>query len=99
MSGDVFFPGSKIPYSPINPHGRKARYPDGWKSPLREPLFQVYVNDQLRGDIPIGPKVRNDVASQICAAVQVAIKSGKINGWSSPTVVKAPPEQVRWGAV
>lgn len=97
--GDTFFPNSKIPFNPINPHGRKAKYPDGWKSPLREPLYQVHVNDKDRGNIPIGPKARNDVASQLCTTVQAAIKSGRITGWSSPHVMPAPPEQVRWGVI
>lgn len=109
MTGDTLFPNSKIPFNPINPHGSRARYPDGrragldappgWKSPLREPLYQVHVEDKDRGHIPIGPKVRNDIASQLCAAVQTAIKSGRVTGWANPYVMRAPPEQVRWGAV
>lgn len=94
MTGDIFFPNSRVPFNPINPHGSKAKMPDGWKSPMREPLFQVHVMDAELGHICIGPKVRNDIASQICAATQASIKAGKITGWSDPCVLPAPPEQV-----
>jgi hypothetical protein len=97
--GDVFFPGSKVPFNPINPWGRKAAYPDGWKSPMREPLFQVHVMDNERGVIPIGPKVANDLASELCAATRLAIKTGRITGWSDPTVLPAPAERLKGWAL
>lgn len=96
---DTFFPGSKIPFNPINPHGAKARYPDGWKNPLKEKLYQVFVEDKERGCIAIGPKIRFDVATTLCSTTYTAIKAGKIAGWSNPHVLPAPPEQVRWGQV
>ena len=99
MTGDTFFPGSKIPFNPINPHGSKAKYPDGWKSPLRERLYQVFVEDQDRGCIPIGPKAGHAVVSEWCALAQTAIKAGNITGWTNPHVLPAPAEQVRWSAV
>lgn len=99
MVGDTFFPGSKIPFNPINPHGAKARYPDGWKNPLKETLFQVFVEDRENGHIAIGPKIGLNIAFELCATTNTAIKAGKISGWSNAHVLPAPPEQVRWGAV
>lgn len=96
---DVFFPGSKVPFNPINAHGAKAKYPDGWKNPLKERLWQVFVEDKERGCIPIGPKVGFNVVSELCATVNTAIKAGTISGWSNPHILPAPAEQVRWGAV
>lgn len=92
----MLVPGSeKIPFNPINPWGQKpvVRRKDGsimnWKSPLAEPLFQVHVLDHKRGDLRIGPKIRRDIADQLCANVTIAIKAGKITGWSSPCVLPA----------
>lgn len=96
---DVFFPGSKIPFNPINPHGARAKMPIGWKNPLKRKLYQVHVMDKDGGHIRVGPKIEIDVASELCATIQMAIKAGKITGWSSPTVIACPPEQVRWGNV
>lgn len=96
---DVYFPGSKIPFNPINPHGARAKPPSGWKNPLALKLFQVHVMDEERGHIRVGPKVESGVANELCATIQTAIKAGKITGWSSPTVMPCPPEQVRWGKV
>lgn len=93
--GDTFFPGSKIPFNPINPHGAKARMPAGWKSPMQEKLYQVHVEDRKLGCIPIGPKMGNAIASELCATVQAAIQIGKISGWTNPHVLAAPAEQVR----
>lgn len=103
MSGEVFFPGSKVPFRPINPWGRKAqalRYdgtpmPDGWKSPLAEPLYQVHVLDSVKGDIPIGPKIGQQVCDQMCANLKLLIKAGPITGWSSPYVRAIAPQQVQ----
>lgn len=97
--GDTFFPGSKTPFRPINPYGARANVPEGWKNPLKEKLYQVFVDDQKRGQIPIGPKIRFDVATQLCSNTNIAIKAGKISGWSSAHISPAPAEQVRWGQV
>lgn len=99
MSGDTFFPGSKIPFNPINPHGSRAKMPKGWKNPLARKLYQVHVMDAKHGHLRVGPKVELTVADELCAAMKIAIKAGKISGWTSPTVMPAPPEQVRWGTV
>lgn len=97
--GDIFFPGSKVPFNPINPHGAKARYPDGWKNPMQQKLYQVFVQDKDKGAIPIGPKCGHDIADELCAATQIAIKSGRVTGWSSPTVLPAPAERLKGWAL
>jgi hypothetical protein len=88
-------PGSAhIPFNPINKWGGKPKVfrADGsvidWKSPIREPLFQVHV-DTREGSIPIGPRIGLAIASEIAATTQVAIKAGRIHGWANPTVVPA----------
>ena len=93
-------PGSEhIPFKPINAHGktpvvmRKDGSVINWKSPLGEPMFQVHVQDREHGDLPIGPKFAMGIADQLCATVKIAIKSGKITGWSNPHVVSAPRER------
>lgn len=97
--GDTFFPGSPIPFRPNNPHGSKAKMPDGWKNPLKERLFQVFVEDRHQGLIPIGPKVGRAITDELCATVNTAIKAGTITGWTNPHVLPAPAETVRWGHV
>jgi hypothetical protein len=93
-------PGSEgIPFSPINPWGREpvVKRRDGtvinWKSPLREPIFQVFVEDAEQGLIPIGPKCPMGMADNFLAATKLAIRSGRISGWTNPHLVKAPPER------
>lgn len=89
-------PGSEhIPFKPFNPHGKTPTVTrrDGsvieWKSPIREPLFQVFVEDKEKGRIPIGPKMGMAVCDSVASACQLAIKSGRIHGWSNPHVVRA----------
>lgn len=81
-------PGSEhIPFNPINPWGRAAKargMPDGWKSPLNEPLFQVFVDDRESGRLAIGPKMIRSIADEFHSAVNLAIKSGRIRGWANP---------------
>lgn len=93
-------PGSEhIAFRPINAHGKTPviTRPDGsvidWKSPLAEQAYQVRVDDRERGDIAIGPKCVLGLADQLCAATKLAIKSGKITGWSNPHVVSVPRER------
>jgi len=45
----TYFPGSKVPFSPINPHGSKAKMPAGWKNPFHAKLYRVHVDDAERG--------------------------------------------------
>jgi hypothetical protein len=86
-------PGSEhIPFKPFNPHNKTPTVTraDGsvveWKSPMREKLYQCFVEDVDRGHIPIGPKVGMAIADSFRSATQLAIKSGKITGWSNPHV-------------
>lgn len=71
--------------------------PDGtvidWKTPLGAPMFQVRVQDREKGEIAIGPKCVMGLADQLCAATRLAIKSGKISGWTNPHVVSAGRER------
>lgn len=97
--GNTYFPGSSAPFNPINPFGAKAAYPKGWKNPLAEKLFQVFVEDREMGLIPIGPKVGRAITDELCATVNTAIKAGTITGWTNPHVLPAPAETVRWGHV
>jgi hypothetical protein len=97
--GDKFFPGSDVPFRPINPWGRKAPMPDGWKNPMQQKLYQVFVLDKELGQIPIGPRMRQDAADQFCAATRIAIKSGRIHDWANPTVLPAPAERLKGWAL
>jgi hypothetical protein len=99
VSGPIV-PGSEhIPFRPINAHGKTpvVLRRDGtvidWKNPLREVIAQVKVLDREKGEIAIGPKVAMAVADQLCATVKLAIKSGKISGWSHPHVVPCAAER------
>lgn len=90
-------PGSEhIPFKPFNPHGKApvVTRKDGtvidWKSPLREPLFQVFVDDQERGRIAIGPQIGMAIADQAASACRLAIKAGRISGWSNVSVERVP---------
>lgn len=93
-------PGSEhIPFRPINAHGRtpKVLRADGseiaWKNPLAEPLYQVRVDCAERGNIAIGPKMGAGVCDQMLSAIKLAIRSGKVAGWSNPYIVAVPRER------
>jgi hypothetical protein len=92
-------PGSEhIPFSPINPWGRKAAMPAGWKSPLERRLYQVWVDDSEKGEIPVGPAMGKDVIDDLHATINLSIKSGRITGWANPTI-KPLPLQMAVGRV
>ena len=87
-------PGSAhIPFNPQNAFGKTptVRTKDGkiidWKSPIREPLFQVMVEDETKGLIAVSPKMRHDVIADLASLTNIAIKSGRISGWTNPHIV------------
>lgn len=73
---------------PINPWGRKPEWPDGWKNPMDHPLYQVWVDDEFKGPIPVGPQMELHFIDEFLAALKHAIKIGRITGWSDPTAIK-----------
>ena len=82
------FLDSPAPFDPINPHGRRAKMPPGWTSPLRQPLYRVCVD--MKGEtlpVAITPAVIKEVADTLCAAARTAIKSGVRTEWANPSVV------------
>lgn len=82
------FLDSPAPFNPINPHGAKAKMPEGWKSPLRTPLYRVCVDMKgARKPVAITPAVIKDIADMLCVAAQTGIKSGVRSEWANPSVV------------
>jgi hypothetical protein len=87
-------PGSEhIPFKPINPWGRKAKMPEGWVSPLERRVYQLYVDDKDKGTIAICPRMQRPIVEEWLAALKIAIKTGKITGWSNPHIRAAPLER------
>ena len=62
--------------------------PKDWKSPLREAMFQIVVEETDGSPAHfIGPARGKELTDQLCEAVKLAIKVGKITGWANPHVV------------
>lgn len=86
MSGEVFLPGSKSAFKPLNPWGRPMPKPNRAMR-RRATLYQVHV-EQDGKQIPVGPKTDNPgMAEKFCEAIGVMIARGQEKTWSSPTVV------------
>ena len=68
--------------------------PLGWKSPMREAdgtpkkLYGSAVTLPDGGRLRVGPAMLEDFAKQFHEALTIAIKTGKITGWSDPTLVQ-----------
>lgn len=89
-------PGSEhIPFRPINPHGSRPVVKDAngnlieWKSPLREQLYRVMVEDREGNLINASPATQQQYAVEFCSMVNRMIREGKETIWSNPHVVKA----------
>lgn len=78
-------PGSAhLPWSPINRYGDGAApMPKGWKNPLRQPLFQVMVEDREDGLIPVSPAMIRDTAELVLHACKLAIRQGHRKNWAN----------------
>lgn len=82
MSG---FPDSPAPFRPMNPWGRPM--PKVKRSPLREPLYQVFV--EMRGEKeaqPISPAMNINAAAAIQSAAFKAIDAGVRKDWANPHI-------------
>lgn len=82
---EVYVPGSKEPFRPVNPWGRDM---PKVKRPQREPLFQLIVKRRGWGMIPFGPKMKKDAVDQLYEAVSAAIRVGVEKELTDPHVVR-----------
>jgi hypothetical protein len=86
---DVWVPGSKVPFRPVNPWGRPMPKP---VRPVREPLYQLIVTrtSETRGkeQIGFGPKMIRAATEQLCEAVQTGIRLGVETELSDPHIVR-----------
>jgi hypothetical protein len=81
---EVYFPNSKIPFRPLNAHGRAMPKP---VRPSKPDLYQVIV--RRRGEqIPFGPKIEKAAAEQFCLAIETGIRVGVEKELSDPHVVR-----------
>ena len=82
---EVWLPGSKEPFRPLNPWGREM---PKVKRPVREPLYQLIVTRVGRGMIPFGPKMKKDAVDQLFEAVSAGIRVGVEKELTDPHVVR-----------
>lgn len=74
--------------------GKPVKLPPAWQSPMRDkdgtrkPLYQCVVETRDKGPIAVGPARVWEQTENFAQALAVAIKTGKITGWGSPTVVR-----------
>lgn len=75
-------------FKPMNPWGRPMPAP---KRPIKEKppsLYQVFVETTEGKEIPVGPRVTQEVAERFCEAIGVMIGRGKEKNWSNPRLVE-----------
>jgi len=71
-----------------------TKMPLGWKSPMREAdgtpkkLYGSAVTLPDGNRLRVGPAMLEDFARPFHEALTIAIKTGKITGWSEPTLVR-----------
>lgn len=82
---EVWFPGSKDPFRPMNPHGRAMPKP---VRQARPELYQVVVKRAGWGEIPFGPKMVKECVEEFFRVVDGAIRSGVEKRLSDPHIVK-----------
>lgn len=73
MVGEVYFPGSKVPFRPQNPWGRAM---PKVKQRSRPPLYQVVVTMMNGKDVPFGPKIERTAADEFCGTIRQSIACG-----------------------
>lgn len=56
---------------------------------MREPLYQVVVEDEDGNALPVGPKMAKDHAERFHMAISMKIAEGKEKVWSNPHLVRA----------
>ncbi len=85
---EVWFPGSKDPFRPLNPWGR-----DMPRVPQRErpQLWQVVVTHKGR-EIPIGPKCERSMVDHLFEMIEQGIRLGTEHDWSKPHIVAVASE-------
>lgn len=64
--------------------------PPGWKSPLREPLYRVVVDQRgERLPVAVGPAMLWGYADHFQHEIARQIAAGRERNWSNPTVIPA----------
>ena len=81
---EVWIPGSKVPFRPVNPWGRPM---PKLVRQVRAPLYQVIVKRQGRGQIPFGPKMEKAFADEFLHAIEGQIRAGNEKELSDPHIV------------
>ena len=81
---EVYFPGSSVPFRPVNAHGRAM--PKVARS-IRQPLYQLIVTRKGRGQMPFGPKMEKQFAQELYETVLGQIRLGKEKDITDPHLV------------
>lgn len=88
MSGEVYLPGSKIPFKPLNPWGRPMPKPSRPMASKKLARYQVHVETRDGQVIPVGPSATQQFAEMLCEAIGRQIGQGKEKTWSNPHIVE-----------
>jgi hypothetical protein len=83
---EVYIPGSKDPFRPVNPWGRDM--PKSLRRPDRPPLYQLVVKRVGHGEIRFGPKMIFDAVAQLHRDVETAIRLGVEKELTEPHIIK-----------
>ena len=71
---EVWIPGSKDPFRPVNPWGRPM---PRVSKPVRPALYQVVATRKGFGEQRLGPKMEKQYVLHLYDAIEEAIRSGK----------------------
>jgi hypothetical protein len=94
-SGSVYFPGSKEPFRPLNPHGRAMPKPARPYRPERHALHQVEIELRGGGTKRIGPMWAEEMAGSLAATINKTLVLKPMDDWVKARVVLAKPAEKR----
>jgi len=81
---EVYVPGSKVPFRPVNPWGQGM--PKVVK-PARPDLYQLIVRRNGK-QMPYGPKMEKGALDELCNAIETAIRVGVEKELTDPHIVR-----------
>jgi hypothetical protein len=94
-SGNVWLPGSNIPFKPLNPYGQAMPKLSRPYRAGRHALYQVEVELRSGKTRRIGPKWAEEMAGSLCETINRSIAIGVRNEWGRAYVVLAKPAEER----
>lgn len=94
-SGNVYLPGSREPFKPLNPYGRAMPKPTRPYREEKHALYQVEIDLRGGGTRRIGPQWAEEMAGSLAETINKALIIRPMDDWGRARVVLAKPAEQR----